>query len=111
LRCSSGADQRLNPDPLQLPDAHIIIAPVVKAGRLRVRVPGHLLRDLDTPAVRQVVRNPGRAESVTAYRGFNARIGSAAAHHVPDIGARYRPRPEFLGFADGSAEQRPLALT
>src|SRR5713101_7936073 len=46
--------------------------------------------DLDARAIRQVVRDdPGRAESVTAYRGFNASVGSAAVHHVPNIGARH----------------------
>ena len=53
-----------NPYPLDLAHAHIIIAPVVKPGRFRVRMPGHALRDLDTPAVRQVVRDAGRAEGV-----------------------------------------------
>jgi hypothetical protein len=42
-------------------------------------VPGHALRDLDAPAIREVVRKPRGAESVAAYRGFNARSGSTAA--------------------------------
>jgi hypothetical protein len=33
-----------------------------------------------------------------------------ACYHVPNIRARYRAWPEFLGFADGSAEQGPLAV-
>ncbi len=71
---------------------------------------GHALRDLDAPAVRQVVRDPGRAERVTAYRGFDAGVRSAAAHHVPDILARHPPRPELFGFPDRDAEQRPLGI-
>jgi hypothetical protein len=75
------------------------------AGRLRVRMSGHLLRDLDAPAVRQIVRDAGRAERVAAYRGLNARVGSTAAHHIPNIRARHHARPEFLGFADSGLKE------
>ena len=75
-----GPSSYSNPDPLDFAHADVIVAPVVKAGGFRVRVTGHALRDLDAPAVRQVIRNPGRAESVAAYRGFDSRIGSTAAH-------------------------------
>jgi hypothetical protein len=47
---------------------------------------------------------------VAAYRRLNSRIGSTATHHVPDIRAGHRPRPEFLSLADRGAEQRPLAI-
>jgi len=50
------------PYPLDFAHAHIIVAPVAKAGRLGVRVSGHALRDLDAPAVRQIVRAAFRAE-------------------------------------------------
>jgi hypothetical protein len=40
---------------------------------------GHPLRNFDTSAIRQVVRNPGGAEGVAAYRGFDAGVGGAAA--------------------------------
>jgi hypothetical protein len=33
----------LNPDPLHFVKAHVIVAPVIQARRLRVRVPGHAL--------------------------------------------------------------------
>src|SRR5229473_4248944 len=82
----------------------------MRASGLSVRVSGHALRDLDAPAVRQVVRYPGGAKGVATYRSFDARIGCTAAHHVPDISARYHTRTEFLGFTDGSTEQRPLAV-
>jgi hypothetical protein len=36
-----------NPNPFDFPHAHIIIVPVVKSSGFGVRVPGHLLRDLD----------------------------------------------------------------
>ena len=37
-------------------------------------------RNLDTPVIRQVVRNPRGAEGVAAYRRINSRMGSTAAH-------------------------------
>ena len=55
-----------NSDPLDLPHAYIIVAPVVKASGFRIRVPSHALRDLDAAAVRQVVRNARGAEGVAA---------------------------------------------
>jgi len=73
-------------------------------------VPGHALRDLDAPAVRQVVRNSRGAEGVAAYRRCNSRIDGTAAHHVPDIRARHRPRPELIFLAKRGPEQRPLAI-
>src|SRR5216683_2595455 len=84
---------RLDPYPLHLAHAHIIVAPVVKSGCLSVRMPGHALRDLNATTVDEVISNPGRAEDVAAYRGFNSGVGSTAARHVPDIGARYRALP------------------
>jgi hypothetical protein len=47
--------------------------------------------------VRQVVRNPRGAEGVAAYRGFNSRIGSTAAHPAPDIPAQQRRAGENTG--------------
>jgi len=85
-----------NSDPRDLPDAYIIIAPVIEARRFRVRVPSHALRDLDPPSVRQIIRNPRGAEGVAAYRGFNARIGSTATHHAPHI-------PRSIGLAESCA--------
>jgi hypothetical protein len=61
-----------NPNPFYLADACIIVAPVIESGGLSVGVTGHALRDLDASAVGQVVRNPGGAESVAAYRCFNS---------------------------------------
>ncbi len=66
------------------------IAPIVKPARFRVRVPGHALGDLDSPAVGEIVRNPGGPEGVAACRGFNSHIGSAGARHAPDIPAQHR---------------------
>jgi hypothetical protein len=37
----------LNPDPLDFPDADVIVAPVVQTGGFCVRVSGHALRDLE----------------------------------------------------------------
>lgn len=74
-----------SPGPLHLAHNDVIVAPAALARCFSVRVSGHALRDLDTPAVRQIVRNPRGAEGVAAYRGFNPRIGSAAAHDVPDM--------------------------
>jgi hypothetical protein len=69
-----------NPDPLDLTNADMIVAPIIEAGGFRVRVSGHALRDLDPPAVGEVVRNPRRAESMAAYRCFNSRADSTAAY-------------------------------
>src|ERR1039457_6956109 len=62
------------------------------------------------PPFVEVVRNPRGAEGVAAYRGFNAGVRSAAAHHVPDIRARHRPRSESLRLPDRGAEQRAIPI-
>src|ERR1039457_4412674 len=72
-----------NPHLLHLAHADVVGAPVVEAGGFGVRVPCHALRDLDTPAVRKVVRNPRGAEGVAAYRRLDAGARGAAAHHLP----------------------------
>src|ERR1017187_1855113 len=43
-------------DPLHLAHADVIVAPVIEARGFGVRVSGHALRDLDAPAIREVVR-------------------------------------------------------
>jgi hypothetical protein len=53
-----------NPDPLHFAHADIIVAPVIEARGFRVRVPGHLLRDLDAATIREVVRDPRGTEGV-----------------------------------------------
>jgi len=73
-------------------------------------MPSHALRNLDTPAVRQVVRYPRGAERVAPNRGFNSPIDRTAAHHAPDIPAQYRPRGELRRLADRGAEHQPLAV-
>jgi len=60
-----------NPDPLHLARAHIIVAPVLKAGGFGVGVPSHALRDLERPIVRQVVRNPGRVGKYASLSRFD----------------------------------------
>ena len=55
-----------NPDPLDFAHAHVIVAPIIKTRRFRVRVTGHLLRNLDAPPVAEVIRNPRGAKSVAA---------------------------------------------
>ena len=47
-------------------------------------------------AVGQVVGDAGGAEGMAADRGFQPGIGSAAPHHVPDIGARHCARPRVF---------------
>jgi hypothetical protein len=56
-----------NPNPLDFAHAHIIIAPVVEAGRFSVRVTGHALRDFDAIAVRQIIGNAGRPKTMAAF--------------------------------------------
>jgi hypothetical protein len=63
----------LVPNSLDIPYTYIVIAPVITPGRFRVRVPGHALRDLDTPYVRQVVRNPRGAEHAVSIPASEAR--------------------------------------
>jgi len=71
---------------------------------------GHLLRDLDAPAVRQVVRNSSRAERVAAIAVSMAASAARQRTNAPDILARHGRTGEFLGFANGSAKQRPLVV-
>jgi hypothetical protein len=52
---------RIKSYPLDLTHADVIVAPVVKPGGSRARMPGHALRDLDAPAIRHVIRNPSGA--------------------------------------------------
>src|SRR5260370_22400439 len=75
-----------NPYSLDLTHAHVIVAPVINPGGLRVRMAGHPLRHFDTSAIRQVVRNPSGAEGVAAYRGFDAgrRRQRGGAHALTD---------------------------
>jgi len=70
----------------------------------------HALRDLDTPAVYQVIGYAGGAKRVATYRRFNPCVESPAAHHAPDIAAQHRPRGKVRRLADRGAEQRPLAV-
>ena len=49
-----------NPNFLDFPDADIIVAPAIQAGRFRVRMPGHALRDLDAAAIGETVLVSGR---------------------------------------------------
>jgi len=49
--------------------ADVIVVPVRKRPVLACERPATRMRDLDTPVVRQVVRTPSGAESVSTYRG------------------------------------------
>ncbi len=55
-----------NPDPLDFLNAHIIGSPIIEARGFRVRVPGHALRDLDTPWRGRC--DPGRGIPAIAVR-------------------------------------------
>ncbi len=59
-----------NPHALDFADADIVVAAVIEAGGFCVRVPGHALRDLEFPPIRQVVGNAGGAEGMAADGGF-----------------------------------------
>ena len=52
LVCDNAWLSHSNPNSLDFAYTYIIIAPVIEARRVRVGVPGHALRNLDTPAVR-----------------------------------------------------------
>jgi hypothetical protein len=77
---------------------------------LALECPAVFLCDLDAPAIGQVIGDADGAEGMAPDGGFDAGVGGTAAHHVPDIRARYRVRREFVGLADGGTEQRPLAV-
>jgi len=55
-----------NPDPLNFAHAYVVVAPVIEARGLGVRMTSHALRDLDAPSVRPVVYYPSGAEGVAA---------------------------------------------
>jgi hypothetical protein len=97
-----------NPDPLNFADADIVASPVVKAGGLCVRMPGHSLRDFYTTAFFQVISYDCRPERVTAGRGFNFSIGRAPANHPPDITAQHRPLGERLVLPIAERKSGPL---
>jgi hypothetical protein len=80
----------------QLPDADVIVAPVIEARCFCVRVSGHALRDLDParPLINSSVYARD-AESLADYHDFNSLVGSTASHHVPEIGKRDSPDPTF----------------
>jgi len=69
---------------------------IVKARGLRVRVPRHTLRDLDTAAIRQVIGNPRGAEGMAPYRRLNTRRLSTAADHAPSVYPRHGTVRQFL---------------
>jgi hypothetical protein len=93
------------------PDADVIVAPVVKPGGFRVRVPGHALRDLDASSVRQVVRNArgteDSTEGVAAYRRLNS--PSTARPAAPCTRHRYATFvPAGLGPQPTATYQLPI---
>src|SRR5215472_1147765 len=93
-----------NPNPLDFADADIIVAPVIEARGFCVRVAGHLLRNLDAPAVREIVGNSRSAESVTADFSLDTGIGPATMHHVQHSSAGHTFLAQLPGLKNSVAE-------
>lgn len=68
-----------NADPFDFSDADSIAAPIIEAGSLRIGMASHALRDLDTTAVAEIVRNAGGAEGVVSYRRLDSCIFATPA--------------------------------
>lgn len=80
----------LNSDALDFAHADTIVAPIIKARGFSIGMTGHALRDFNPAPVRQVIRDAGGPKGMAANRGFEADIGGAPAHHIPDIRAAHR---------------------
>jgi hypothetical protein len=100
-----------NPNLRYFRKAHVIAAAVIEAGGFRVGVPGHALRDLDSSAVGEIIREAGRAEGVAADRRSSACIFCAPAHHAPYIGARQGLRTERLAVCEYPMDDRRVFVT
>ncbi len=79
-----------NPDPLDLAEADVIVAPIVEAGGFGIGVAGHALGNLDPATVGQVIGDPGRAEGMASDGGLDLCVAGSSADHVPDIGTGER---------------------
>src|ERR1035441_3274508 len=104
IRCfSESAGIKLNPDPLCFPHIYIIVG--------HIRVPGHALRDLDTAAIREIIRNPRGAEGVAAYRRLNVGVRSTPADHCikPNRAGRSELRYEVLTSRAAYCRLKPTA--
>jgi hypothetical protein len=71
---------------LHLVERHGIVAPIVKGGRSRRFMPGHLLGDFELAAVLQVRGDPGGAEAVGADFGPDAGGERPSLDHHVDVG-------------------------
>jgi hypothetical protein len=83
LRKPATAARLSQPDPLHLRLRDLLFPPVVKPGRARTRVRGHVLGVFERAAILQKIRNPRRAEGVVADRRSDAGRGGAPADHEP----------------------------
>ena len=81
---------RSNPDPLDLVQGNLIPAAVVKAGGAGGFVVGHLLGDLELPAVLQICRDTGSTEGVAGDFGTDAGVLGPAANPRLPVRAAYR---------------------
>jgi transposase len=99
-----------HPDPLHLIEAKFLAPPVIELRRAGAGVVRHLRRLLQRPAIFQVRRDAGRAETVVAEFGGNAGRRRAPADHRVGIRLGQGCARQQCGAAADGAEQRPLGI-
>jgi hypothetical protein len=93
-----------------IPDADIVVSPVVESSCFRFGVARLSLRDLDPAAIRQVMGDACCSKSMTTNRGFNFRVTRAPANHAPDMTAQHRPEQLDVRSHDAASGGRARRL-
>ena len=75
----------LQPDSLHLTQCNLVLCPVVKFGRSRRLMPGHLLGVLEASVVFQINRDAGRPPSVTSNGGEKTRRFGPLSNRGPGV--------------------------
>src|SRR5262249_43339067 len=99
-----------NQNSLHLIERDLIAAAIVKPGRARRLVRGHLLRDLQLSAALQIRRDPRGAERVATDESLDARARRAPADHEIHFRLRHAPLGELLRFAPRRPEEGSALL-
>ena len=97
---------QLDPDPLDLIERDLVVAPVVEAGRPGRLMSGHLLGNLQLAAIPQISRDAGGTKGVAADFGLDAGRERPPANHPPHIGLEQGIAGELTGSAPSRAEER-----